>query len=70
MLPLVADGLTNQQIADRLFISPHTVGVHVSHILSKLDVDNRVAAAASAHRAGLLPDSSEPGPRSSKERCL
>jgi DNA-binding CsgD family transcriptional regulator/tetratricopeptide (TPR) repeat protein len=56
VLPLVADGLTNQQIADELFISPHTVGVHVSHILAKLDADNRVAAAAAAHRAGLLSD--------------
>jgi DNA-binding CsgD family transcriptional regulator/tetratricopeptide (TPR) repeat protein len=54
VLPLLAEGLTNSQIAARLYISPHTVGVHVSHILAKLDVDNRVAAAAAAHRIGLL----------------
>ncbi len=54
VLRLVADGLSNRQIASRLYISDNTAGVHVSHILSKLDVPNRAAAAGVAHRAGLL----------------
>jgi DNA-binding NarL/FixJ family response regulator len=53
VLRLVADGRTNQQIADVLFISRKTASVHVSHILSKLDVRNRGEAAAVAHRLGL-----------------
>ncbi|WP_169803851.1 response regulator transcription factor, partial [Actinomadura rubrobrunea] len=39
---LVADGLTNQQIAERLFISVRTVETHLSHIFSKLDITSRV----------------------------
>jgi DNA-binding CsgD family transcriptional regulator len=50
VLTLVADGLTNRQIAERLFITPKTAGLHVSHILAKLNVDTRVKAAAFAHR--------------------
>ncbi len=54
VLKLVADGLSNREIARRLFISDNTAGVHVSHILSKLNVSSRVTAAGVAHRAGLL----------------
>lgn len=50
-----ADGRTNRQIADALFISIHTAGVHVSNILGKLGVANRGEAAAVAHRLGLVP---------------
>ncbi len=53
VLRLVADGRSNQQIADTLFISRKTASVHVSHILAKLGVSTRVEAAASAHRMGL-----------------
>jgi DNA-binding NarL/FixJ family response regulator/tetratricopeptide (TPR) repeat protein len=53
VLRLVADGRSNQQIADTLFISRKTASVHVSHILGKLGVRTRVEAAASAHRMGL-----------------
>jgi DNA-binding CsgD family transcriptional regulator/tetratricopeptide (TPR) repeat protein len=53
VLALLADGLTNREIAGRLFISDKTASVHVSHILSKLSVPNRAAAAATAHRVGL-----------------
>ena len=53
VLALVGEGLTNRQIAERLFISPKTAGLHVSHILSKLGVTNRTQAAEVAHRARL-----------------
>ena len=53
VLDLVADGLTNRQIGERLFITPKTAGLHVSHILAKLNVDSRVKAAAVAHHAHL-----------------
>src|SRR5205085_10789502 len=43
VLRLLADGLTNRQIAGRLFISQKTAGVHVSHLLAKLSAPNRVA---------------------------
>ena len=53
VLALVADGRTNRQIADELFISEKTASVHVSNILAKLGVANRAEAAAVAHRVGL-----------------
>ena len=53
VLALLADGLTNRQIADRLVISEHTVHRHVANILRKLDLPSRAAAAAHAARAGL-----------------
>jgi DNA-binding CsgD family transcriptional regulator len=55
VLDQLALGRTNRQIADELFISVKTVGVHVSHILAKLDAANRVEAASVAHRLGLVP---------------
>ena len=51
VLELVGEGLTNRQIAERLFISPKTAGLHVSNILGKLKVANRTQAAEVAHRA-------------------
>jgi DNA-binding CsgD family transcriptional regulator/tetratricopeptide (TPR) repeat protein len=53
VLRLVAAGRTNTQIGAELFISPKTAGVHVTNILRKLGVSNRVQAAALAERAGL-----------------
>ncbi|MEU5537212.1 AAA family ATPase [Streptomyces sp. NPDC020362] len=55
VLRLVSAGRTNRQIAEELFISPKTASVHVSNILSKLDVSGRGEAAALAHRLGLFP---------------
>jgi DNA-binding CsgD family transcriptional regulator len=54
VLQLVADGLSNDQIAKELFISPKTASVHVSRILTKLGVASRSEATTFAHRAGLL----------------
>jgi DNA-binding CsgD family transcriptional regulator len=53
VLALVAQGLSNREIAEQLFISPKTASVHVSNILAKLDVTTRVQAAAVAHRRGF-----------------
>jgi len=53
VLKLVGQGLTNREIAGRLFITPKTASLHVSHILAKLGVSNRTMAAEVAHRAGL-----------------
>ena len=44
VLRLVAQGLTNAQVAERLFVTPRTVGAHLTGIYTKLDVDNRAAA--------------------------
>jgi ATP/maltotriose-dependent transcriptional regulator MalT len=54
VLGLVAQGLSDAQIAARLVISPHTVHRHVANILAKLRLPTRAAAAAQAARAGLL----------------
>jgi DNA-binding CsgD family transcriptional regulator len=53
VLALVAEGRTNRQIAEALFISDKTASVHVSNILAKLGVANRGEAAAVAHRLRL-----------------
>jgi DNA-binding CsgD family transcriptional regulator/tetratricopeptide (TPR) repeat protein len=53
VLALVAEGYTNRRIADTLFISESTAGVHVSHILGKLGVETRTEAATVAVRLGL-----------------
>jgi DNA-binding CsgD family transcriptional regulator/tetratricopeptide (TPR) repeat protein len=56
VLRLVAAGRTNGEIGDELFITRKTAGVHVTHILDKLGVSNRVEAAMAAARLGLLDD--------------
>ncbi|MGB8875790.1 MAG: LuxR C-terminal-related transcriptional regulator, partial [Solirubrobacteraceae bacterium] len=60
VLPLLAEGLRNAEIADRLIVSPKTVDHHVSSILRKLDVRTRGQVAAAAARLGLpQPNSSD-----------
>ena len=55
VLQLLADGLTNRAIAERLFVSQKTVAAHVAHIYAKLGVHSRVEAAGRAQRLGVLP---------------
>jgi ATP/maltotriose-dependent transcriptional regulator MalT len=55
VLALLAEGLTNQEIAQRLYISPNTVRVHTYHIYDKLAVHNRTQASAKGRELGLLP---------------
>ena len=59
VLRLVAAGRSNGEIAERLFITRKTAGVHVTHILDKLGVSNRVEAAMAAARLGLVPDADD-----------
>ena len=54
ILRLVADGLGDAQIAERLFLSPHTVHRHIANIRTKLRLPSRAAAVAHATRRGLL----------------
>lgn len=53
---LLAEGLTNAALAERLYISPRTAAVHVSNILSKLGMSSRAEVAAWAVREGLAPE--------------
>ena len=53
ILRLVAKGCDNDEIAEQLFLSPRTVKNHVSSILAKLEMDNRVQAAVYAVRKGI-----------------
>jgi predicted ATPase/DNA-binding CsgD family transcriptional regulator len=54
VLKLVAQGLSNPNIAQRLFVSEHTVHRHLANILRKLNLSSRAAAAAWGTRAGLI----------------
>ncbi len=54
VLKLMVEGLNNQEIADRLVVSLSTVKYHISNILSKLQVDNRVAAVTLAIQKKLV----------------
>jgi LuxR family maltose regulon positive regulatory protein len=55
ILHLIAEGLTNPEIANRLFLSLHTVKTHTRNIYGKLGVHNRTEAVARARVVGLLP---------------
>jgi DNA-binding NarL/FixJ family response regulator len=54
VLRLISEGRDNTQIARTLYISPETVKDHVSHILVKLGVENRIQAAVYAVRSGIV----------------
>jgi DNA-binding NarL/FixJ family response regulator len=54
VLTLLAGGASNPAIARALHVSPRTVGTHVEHILEKLDVSTRAAAAGRAVREALI----------------
>lgn len=56
VLTLVAQGLSNKQIAERLVISPKTAGNHIEHIYAKIGAGNRAAASLFAMQRGLLPE--------------
>ena len=53
ILDLIAQGHSNAKIAARLFVSPKTVGNHISHIFTKLQVADRAHAIIRAREAGL-----------------
>jgi len=54
ILNLVASGLSNQEIADHIFLSRHTVETHIRHVYRKLAVTNRTKAISRARTIGLL----------------
>ena len=54
VLALVAEGLTNPQVAQRLYLSPHTVSRHLRSVYTKLGVPSRAAAAREALERGLI----------------
>ena len=56
VLILLARGLSNKQIAERLVITPKTAGNHVEHIYAKIDASSRAGAAMFAVQHGLLPE--------------
>jgi LuxR family maltose regulon positive regulatory protein len=57
VLSLIAEGLSNQEVSQRLFISLATVKWHTSNIYGKLGVKNRTQAIAQARALGILPTS-------------
>ena len=62
VLRLLARGLSNKEIAERLVISPKTVANHVEHIYAKIEASTRAAAGLFAMRHGLLPEEELPVP--------
>ena len=56
VLRLLAQGLSNKEIAQRLVISPKTAGTHIEHIYAKIDASSRATASVFAVQHGLLPE--------------
>jgi DNA-binding NarL/FixJ family response regulator len=63
VLQCLADGLSNQAIGQRLFLSPNTVGNHLQRIMLKLDAHSKLEALVVALRYGLVDPPSPPPPR-------
>jgi LuxR family maltose regulon positive regulatory protein len=61
VLELIAEGLTNQEIASQLYLAPSTVKVHTRNIYGKLGVHHRTDAVAKARAFGILPTTELPG---------
>jgi DNA-binding CsgD family transcriptional regulator len=55
VLQLIADGLSNRQIAERLFVSLNTIKTHTSNLFLKMEVERRTQAIEAAKRLGLIP---------------
>jgi ATP/maltotriose-dependent transcriptional regulator MalT len=55
VLQLIAEGLSNQQIAGRLFVSLNTIKTHTSNLFLKMEVERRTQAIEMAKRLGLIP---------------
>jgi DNA-binding NarL/FixJ family response regulator len=55
VLLLVAEGLSNTEIAERLHIGPGTAKSHIAHLLTKLDARDRVQLVITVFRSGLAP---------------
>ncbi len=53
VVPLIAEGLSNAEIAKRLFVTPKTIEHHVTSILGRLDLRTRTEIAAWAHRTAV-----------------
>jgi DNA-binding NarL/FixJ family response regulator len=54
ILGLIAEGLTNKEVAEKLYLSPRTVDMHVGHILERLDCRGRMEAVKKAAELGIL----------------
>ena len=54
VLQLMAQGMSNREIADRLFVSPNTVKTHSSRVFEKLEVKRRTQAVEAARRIGII----------------